>query len=311
MSFGHCSCPDCGTTLRIRDRTFVGRTVPCPECRASLVIELDRDETLTARKPPRDKAAKSATATARTPAAVKAGPPVPTWADGLRRVIGSPLALAWALALAVTALVVVAMLRPAVRFRSPGSPVPPQAAADKPVTPEHAPPELDASPHPSPKLPSPNDPPAAPMVDATTPANVSEPLPTNPPPAQQPGAEPAVKPFVADAVKPPLPSPPVPSPVPKIDFDIALKQRLLSFDQSKPASRRDLIELLEEMLGAPIRYDAAELGEKNLDKLVMFKTENTTLGGVLKSILDPAGWEFVTEETRLRIRPKTTAASTP
>ena len=150
MSFGHCSCPDCGTTLRIRDRTFVGRTVPCPECRASLVIELDRDETLTARKPPRDKAAKSATATARTPAAVKAGPPVPTWADGLRRVIGSPLALAWALALAVTALVVVAMLRPAVRFRSPVSSIRPPIAAENPVTPEKSPHELDVNQQPSP-----------------------------------------------------------------------------------------------------------------------------------------------------------------
>lgn len=311
MSFGHCSCPDCGTTLRIRDRTFVGRQVQCPECHVALLIELDRDETLTARKPPIDKSLKSARAAASQSAVMSDEPRAPTWIDALRRAIGSPLVMAWALGLAVTALVVVAMLRPAVRFRSPGSSVRPQTAIDSPVTPEQTQPELDANQHPSPELPSPSDPPAVPMVDATTPANVPEPLPANPLPAQQPGADPAVKPIVADAVKPTLPAPPVPPPRSKIDFDTALKQRLLSFDQPKPVSRRDLIELMEEMLGAPIRYDAVELGEKNLDKQVTFKVENTTLGGVLKSILDPAGWEFVTEETQLRIRPKTTAASTP
>ena len=92
--------------------------------------------------------------------------------------------------------------------------------------------------------------------------------------------------------------------MPKIDFDAALKLRLVSIDQSKPASRRELLELMEEMIGTPIRYDAAELGEKNLYKQVTFKTENTTLGGLLKSILDPAGWEFVTEETQLRVKLK-------
>ena len=89
MSFGHCSCPDCGTTLRIRDRTFVGRTVQCPECDVSLVIELDRDETLTARKPPIDKSVKPARAAANRPAAMSDGLRVPTRIDGLRRAIGS------------------------------------------------------------------------------------------------------------------------------------------------------------------------------------------------------------------------------
>ena len=304
MSFGHCSCPDCGTTLRIRDRTFVGRQVQCPECHIPLVIELDRDEILTARKPPIDKSVKSAGAAANRPAVMSDGPRVPTWIDGLRRAIGSPLMLAWALALAVTALVVVAMLRPAVRFRSPGSSVRPQAAAETPVAPDETRPEDDTSQHPLPVLPSPSDLPAESIADATRPANIPEPLSTNPPPSPQPGANPAVKPIVADAGTPTLPVPPVPRPMPKIDFDAVLKQRLLSFDQSKPVSRRDLMELMEEMLGAPIRYDVAELGEKNLDKLVTFKVENTTLGGVLKTILDPAGWEFVAEETQLRVQPK-------
>ena len=296
MSFGHCSCPDCGTTLRIRDRTFVGRQVQCPECHVALLIELDRDETLTARKPPIDKSLKSARAAASQSAVMSDEPRAPTWIDALRRAIGSQLVLAWALALAVTALFVVAMLRPAVRFRSSGSSARPQAAANNPVIPDETQSEHDADQHPSPELPSPSDPPAAPMADATAPANVPEPLSTNPSPSPQPGMGPAVKPTP--------PSPPVPPPMPKIDFDAVLKLRLMSFDQSKPVSRRDLIELMEEMLGAPIRYDVAELGEKNLDKQLTFKVENATLGGVLKLILDPAGWEFVTEETQLRVKLK-------
>ena len=310
MSFGHCSCPDCGTTLRIRDRTFVGRQVPCPECHVSLVIELDRDETLTARKPPHDKATKPVAA-AHVPAATNTNPRKPAPVNGLRKAIGSPLVMAWALGLAVTVLVVVAMLRPAVRFRSPGSSIRPPIAAENPVTPEKSPHELDVNQQPSPELPSPSDPPAAPMADATTPANVPQLIPTNLPPSPQPGTDQAVKPVEAIAVKPPAPAPLVPTPMPKIDFDAVLKQRLLSIDQSKPVSRRELLEFMEEMIGSPIRYDATELGEKNLDKQVTFKLENTTLVGVLKSILDPAGWEFVTEETQLRIRLKTTAASTP
>lgn len=305
MSFGHCSCPDCGTTLRIRDRTFVGRQVSCPECRIALVIELGHDDILSARKLPNGNPSKS-------PLPLKSvvtndGPAAPTWVDGLRRLISSPLVLAWALALAMTTLAVVAMLRPAVRFRSPGSSVRPQDADRSPAVPETIRAEHDAAQHPSLELPSPSDPPA----DATTPANVSEPLSVSLTDAQQTDMESVVKPVETIAVKPFPSVSPVPRPLPKIDFDAVLKQRLLSFDQAKPVSRRELIELMEEMLGVPIRYDVDELGEKNLDKLVTFKMENTTVGGILKSILDSADWEFVTEDAQIRVKLKPSDRSPP
>ncbi len=300
MSFGHCSCPDCGTTLRIRDRTFVGRTVPCPECHVSLVIELDREENLAARKPLLDQPAKSARVAAANRSPVKRdGLRGPTWTDGLRGVIGSPLVMAWALGLAVTALVIVAMLRPALRFSSPGGSTRPEPSSNNVIAPHETTPGTDASLLPSPELPSPNELPDSPMADAMAPANVHERTVPNPGPPQPVDGGPAAKPVEAVAVKPPEPAP-----LPKIDFGTALKQPLLLFDQSKPVSRRELIELMEELVGAPIRYDAAELGEKNLDKQVTFKAENTTLGGVLKSILDPAGWAFVAEETQLRVKLK-------
>ncbi|MEK6259432.1 MAG: hypothetical protein AABP62_12515 [Planctomycetota bacterium] len=302
MSFGHCSCPDCGTTLRIRDRTFVGRTVPCPECHASLVIELDREERFVARKPPVDTSVKSSQAAPANRSAVKSdGPREPTWTDGLRGAIGSPLVMAWALGLAVTALVIVAMLRPALRFSSPGGSTQSEAANNT-IAPDETNSGNDASLQPSPELPSPKELPDSPMADAIKPTNAPE-LPVPSPAPPQPGdGGPVIKPVTAVAVKPADPLPPAPPP--KIDFVTVLKQPLLLFDQAKPVSRRELIELMEELVGAPIRYDAAELGENNLDKQVTFKAENTTLGGVLKSLLDPAGWVFVEEETQLRLKLK-------
>ncbi len=35
-------CPNCGTTLRLRDRKLVGRTLPCPDCQTELALVDDR-----------------------------------------------------------------------------------------------------------------------------------------------------------------------------------------------------------------------------------------------------------------------------
>jgi len=301
MSFGHCSCPDCGTTLRLRDRSFVGRTVPCPECHVALLIELDREQNLVARKPPIAKSVKSAAVVEANLSAGRAGESgEPSWVDRVHAAIGSPLVMAWALGLAVTALVVVAMLRPALRFGTPGGGTTRQEAVpNNSIARDATDSGTDTSPPPSPDLLSPMESRDSQTADAVQPSNVPELNSASP---QQVDAGPVVKPVAIVTVKPPDPMPP--DPAPKIDFDAALKQPLLLFDQSKPVSRRDLIELMEELVGVPIRYDAAELGEKNLDKLVTFKTENATLGGILKSVLDPAGWVFVAEETQLRVKLK-------
>src|SRR5262245_38207502 len=34
------ACPNCATRLRVRDKSFVGRTVTCPDCRRPLNIQL-------------------------------------------------------------------------------------------------------------------------------------------------------------------------------------------------------------------------------------------------------------------------------
>ena len=325
MSFGHCSCPDCGTTLRIRDRSFVGRTVPCPECHTALVIALDPDQHVVARKPVVDKVAITKTATltkasssgisvvSNADLATTNSPRAPSrWSESLRRVSNSPLVMAWALAIAMTALVFVAMTRPSVRFRPPsqippGQSSPPESINDQPLVPEESRPkqpnpEGDPNGNAPVETPSPSELSPSIAADATRPANAPE-LTFSPIFETTENGDSGHKPLVV------VPSSnrvqPVAAPPPKIDFDAALQQRLNLFEQPVPASRRALIESIEEMLGAPIRYRGEDLGEQNLDKLVTVrKLENTTLRVILKAVLDPAGWEFVTNDTELRIQLK-------
>ncbi len=325
MSFGHCSCPDCGTILRIRDRSFVGRTVPCPECRTALVIELDPDQRIAARKPVVDKAAINRTETLTKASssgisvvlnsnlATTNSPRAPSrWSESLRRVSNSPLVMAWALAIAMTALVFVAMTRPSVRFRSPsqvspGHSSPPESINDQPLVPgesssKQSNSEGDPNGNAPVETPSPSESPSSTAADATRPANAPE-LTFSPISETTENGNTGHKPPVM------VPSPnrvqSVAAPPPKIDFDVALQQQFPSFEQAPPVSRRALIEFIEELLGAPIRYRGEDLGEHNLDKLVTIrKLENPTIRVILKTVLDPAGWEFVTNDTELRIQLK-------
>ena len=328
MSLGHCSCPDCGTTLRIRDRSFVGRTVPCPECHTALVIELNSDQHVVARKPVVDKAAinKAAPLTKASSSglSVVSDSDLATtnsrrapsrWSESLRRVSNSPLVMAWALAIAMTVLVFVAMTRPSVRFRPPsqippGQSRPPESINDQPLVPDvshprQPNPEGDPNGNAPVETPSPSEPSLSRAADATRPANAPE-LTFSPISETTENGNTGHKPLVA------IPSPPAAVTLPKIDFDVALKQGFSQFEQPVPASRRALIESIEELLGAPIRYRGEDLGEQNLDKLVTIrKLEKPTLRVILKAVLDPAGWEFVTTDTELRIQLKATGDALP
>jgi hypothetical protein len=135
-----------------------------------------------------------------------------------------------------------------------------------------------------------------------------------PSPPDQPVQTPPEPPVVDTPADPPkkpetVATPPavVEKPAVKIDVDSLLKQRLQKFSTDRPVSRQDLLELVEEMLGAPIRYDRKELGEKNLERTMSVDLDGTTVGGVLKAVLDSAGWEFVIEEGGLRLKPRQVA----
>jgi hypothetical protein len=256
--------------------------------------------------------------------------------DKLHGVAHSPLALAWALAIGLTAFVAILMLRPSIRFRTPtpaGETSPSVAESDStggPASaenkPETTPPDATSDDLPPVATTNPGDATTDPPVGTKTPGIAPAPAPESPPVAL-PGDKPktiADTPASKDVPDPNgLPAakdtpadnpPPNPKPAPvvvKIDVDALLQQRLLQFEMKQPKSRQQMIELVEELFGAPIRYDRGELGGKNLDQTISISLEATTVGGVLKAILEPAGWEYVAEDTGIRLKPRRVADSPP
>lgn len=286
MSPGQCSCPHCGTPLRIRDRSFVGRQVECPECQVKLVILLDAERKLVA-ETSKEAPVRKSTAPRLVAPVARAGS---TLGRRLSDLVHSPLAIAWALGIGLTAFVAIILLRPAVRFRSPAE-KPAPAVADSPK------PEVDQKVKPvqvTPEPPAvPVKPPALPIAGTLAEEDADVPSALN----------------VANA-NPPSPEVPVPAPpagVVKIKVEELFTQPLKGFSTTRPLSRRELIELVEELLGAPIRYDAEELGEKNLERTMSISLEATTVGGVLKVLLDSAEWEYVVEGDGIRLKPRRVA----
>ncbi|HUG93241.1 MAG TPA: hypothetical protein VML55_20535, partial [Planctomycetaceae bacterium] len=128
MSASSFRCPHCATTLRVRDRKFIGRQIACPDCRQPIEIVADGPRGLggkpvaVAEAPPRktwrERAAglwpgrRASTAAAAGSSAAVLGAPdgagaaVPRGAPGrLARaaaVLASPVGVAWTLAGVVT-----------------------------------------------------------------------------------------------------------------------------------------------------------------------------------------------------------------
>ena len=298
---GRSSCPECGTILRIRDRTFVGRRVHCPECKTTLRIESEDDQgQFVARRLSAADLSAVAQSHRKSVGSTKSGNPdkilLPTSPSRLsfRRVIESPLTVAWLLGIAITSLIAVLALAPKTRFAS-ARPVP-VGKLEEANDPAQfvSPPQPDSSREIAvePVIPFPeiNTDVDDQSVSAIEPTNVEGPLVDSPGPNVEDVA----------GVRTDLP-PPVPV---KIDVEAKMSQKLVSYKQTKPVSRRDLIEALQEHLGARLLYDADELGAATLDAKVTFELENTTVGGVIKSVADTAGWEIQVEDQGLRLTRK-------
>ena len=107
---GRSSCPECGTILRIRDRTFVGRRVNCPECKTGMRIttedaqgdfvarRLTPDELASSNQRFQDEAKRRAD---------KILLPTPQRRSLWGRLLDSPLTVAWLLAIGVAVFVAV------------------------------------------------------------------------------------------------------------------------------------------------------------------------------------------------------------
>lgn len=286
MSLGQCSCLECGTVLRVRDRSFVGRVIACPDCGTELLITQNDNRELVAQVPQR-------TANATAAARATTSPVRPRLRSHIEALVRSPLVLAWLLAAALTAFIAIQLLRPAVTFRPPPTPGPPiplrssaSASTETPATPSPA------------------------AVDPSTPADASA-EPRRVPPAESgvamtttpaavpetPMTEPAVPPApaaVPEAGPKPAPAPPrdPAPPLPARNIAESLQLNLVTFRTDRPNPRKTLLIQVGELAGVPIRYSVEELGAAELERAISLDLKETTVEGVLKAIAEPAGWRF-------------------
>ncbi len=296
---GRSSCPECGTILRIRDRSFVGRRVQCPECKTALRVDLANEEggfvtrRLTASEAAHGESTRQGS---NKPPDTKSSSALPLRST-LSQFIASPLTAAWMLAIAVSALIAVVTLSPkfwfaktrtaSVRSESvltidsiPTNTVPTIGPTSVSGDPTSVGTEIETP------LVTDDD---QGFASALEPANVDGPL-TWPPPVN-----------VIDMANE-QPAAMLPVPV-RIDINSKMAQPFLKYSQPN-VRRRDLLEALQEQLGAPLRFDSQELGSAKLDETVSFELENTTMGGVIKTVADAAGWEIRVEDTGIRLRRK-------
>ena len=288
---GRLTCPECGTILRIRDRSFVGRKVKCPECKVALQIEAaDQDDHLVFRRLPVADIAvaeqpkqSSQSRRSQSKTAVAANR---SW---ISRVISSPLTAIYLVMIAVISLLVVLAWNPRLRFTS-RQPVPitraPESTAESVVSPTAA------------------------VEDATgtNESHETDAIVALPTALDDSNCISAIEPanFAGQSAESPIAeekqATPVTAPA-KIDVESKLSQKIRSYKQPK-ISRRTMIDALQEQVGVPIRYDIEELGSDSLDDSVTFELENTTLGAVMKSVADAAGWQVVIEDTGIRLKKK-------
>ena len=290
MQFQRCACPHCGTTLRVKDRGYLDRPVPCPNCRQTLLISLVDADRLEVRLDEPD-----TTLPAGSVAAASPGTTLHAWATNVTIV-------SWMATLVVAGMIGLALFgtrRPVPKPERDEQPAEVVDAVDSPAGIPVAEPVVAEQPQPAEPVKQPAD---LAREDPLLPLLMEE--------AEDQPEEPAV----ADAGLPKADVPEELGPVaaaivperPPIDFEAVFSQPLKSFRQDRAIPRRELLELLEEMLSAPIRFDAESLGPAaaGLDQAIRIDLEATTVGDVLARVLEQTNLAFDRERDGLRLRRK-------
>ena len=86
-----------------------------------------------------------------------------------------------------------------------------------------------------------------------------------------------------------------------------LAQRLVSFQQTKPTTRRQLLLIAEDFLGRPVVFDQESLRPfaAQLDATVTFTLDEATLASVLERVLTGTDLELVIGAEQAIVRKKT------
>lgn len=148
MQVSQFPCPHCAARLRLRDRSFAGRTIPCPECHRPVTVALGADGRLTGL--PASTAATAPQDTDNTADAHRVPPPFPVRSPK-RPAWRSPATIGWITAIgAAVAVLAVVFLDPETSPKDdPVAAPPPEqpaAIADDSPRPEEPPPPQAASP---------------------------------------------------------------------------------------------------------------------------------------------------------------------
>jgi hypothetical protein len=209
--------------------------------------------------------------------------------------------ISWVATLAVAGMVGVALFRPKRPPQKTSDRVAikrPTERAETPIleTPTEPEPSMNDVPEPSPPIVQAESTPDDEPIDALLVVESVDAQPADAGPLA--GTDPSV---------PAEPPAVVAEPLPPVDFDQRLAQPLKSFRQDRAIPRRELLDLLEEMLGAPIRYDADELGDaaKRLDQKLSLDLSDITVGDLLAKVLDQTPFTYDRERDALRLRLKT------
>ena len=274
------SCPQCSTRLRVRDRTWIGRTIACPDCRTDLTVTAD----------PVGKILAQPTVTA----PVRKTKPKPTSpilakGDGLeirrrpRRWIDRPSTILAALAAAGAGLVALLVMW------APAAP-PVRAERSKPTEtklPRNPAPLADRGP-----APETTDDVTAAAVEMHEPPVVENPEPRVP--------LPVVEQQLIENEMPVLPT--VAEDVPRLDLKKILDRPIVRFSQKTPLAAEDLLQQVAELVGAPIETSTIPVAQ--LHQLVTVDLEATTLRGILEEIAKSIRAEPRIDHSRMRLVPR-------
>jgi predicted Zn finger-like uncharacterized protein len=139
---------------------------------------------------------------------------------------------------------------------------------------------------------SPQQPPTVPPTSLVKKDQPAAATPKVPPPGLKsatpaPSAPPAPLTAASPTAKKPVVAP---VPAPKPDVTATLAQRVVHYEQIKPAPLRDVLNGLEELVTVPIRGDRREIPDIDevLQTPITVQLDNTTVAAILEAILAPA-----------------------
>ena len=311
MQVSKFQCPHCSAHLRIRDRTFVGQMVNCPDCTGEFVVAADgsrgfKAETPAPGAPPKKKTVsrkqsrkkeqpnrsnaakdeKKKEPKKRSPQGI-AQPDTATKLSRLTDVLKSPLGIAW------TSAIVFAVVLFALAFKGSDklkrTPVAKKTDISKtnsvadPKTKSVNPPVVIAKKSSSGEIVSkktePSHPTKFPNVDSLAPEIIGTPIAA---------VKPKPPPF---GVKPK-----------RVDVAAALKQPILRFQQSKQVPFRILLDEVAELSGVPIRFDSKfRFIAERLDRPVQLNLEKVTVADILQSLVEKVGLAYKIDLDGIRI----------